>query len=220
MPAPNELFINREMSWLEFNQRVLDEARNPGVPILERLFFLTITASNLDEFFMVRVGGLKLLAGAGIRRRDPAGLTPSAQLRAVRIRVEQMLEDQYTCLHRELTPVLAKIGQHCLKPEALSPAQHRRLEAHFEAEILPTITPVAVAPGATFPLLSNLGLYVAFTLAPEAGTPSASQSDDPRFAILRVTPGRPRLIDLEQTSGQVWVLAEDASTASWRPRCY
>ena len=87
MPAARAQFLNRELSWLEFNQRVLDEAVNPEVPLLDRLNFLSIAASNLDEFFMVRVGGLEMVADRNIRKRDPAGLTPQRQLEAIEARL-------------------------------------------------------------------------------------------------------------------------------------
>src|SRR6187397_1278528 len=95
--APAAKFFNRELSWLEFNQRVLDEARDIELPLLERLKFLAITASNLDEFFMVRVGGLQLMVEAGKHSPDPAGLSPEEQLKAVSERAHAMLRDQYAC---------------------------------------------------------------------------------------------------------------------------
>src|SRR5215203_1647453 len=103
IPSP---YINRELSWLEFNQRVLDEARNAEIPLLERLKFLAITASNLDEFFMVRVGGLQLMVEAGRHSPDPAGMSPDEQLRAIGTRSHAMLRDQYACFHEELEPRL------------------------------------------------------------------------------------------------------------------
>src|SRR5688572_26559964 len=90
-------FLNRELSWLEFNQRVLDEARDEGLPLLERLKFLAITASNLDEFFMVRVGGLQVLVEQGIGKPDPSGMSPAEQLGAIRTRTHQMVQQQQAC---------------------------------------------------------------------------------------------------------------------------
>src|SRR5206468_5226831 len=113
-PAPASTavkFFNRELSWLEFNQRVLDEARDETLPLLERLKFLAITASNLDEFFMVRVGGLSLLVEQGITTPDPAGMTPAEQLAAVRKRTHEMVDQQQACF-LELEQKLADAGIH------------------------------------------------------------------------------------------------------------
>ena len=101
MPAP---YLNRELSWLEFNQRVLNEALREDLPLLERLKFLAITASNLDEFFQVRVGGLALMRRSGRKSPDPSGLSPTQQLAAIRRRVAQMATDQYALLNKELLP--------------------------------------------------------------------------------------------------------------------
>src|ERR1043165_9066597 len=104
---PAAKFFNRELSWLEFNQRVLDEARDEGLPLLERLKFLAITASNLDEFFMVRVGGLRVLLEQGISTPDPAGMTPAEQLAAISARAHEMLDQQQACF-AELEQKLAE----------------------------------------------------------------------------------------------------------------
>ena len=103
-------YINRELSWLEFNQRVLDEALCDAVPLLERIKFLSITASNLDEFFMVRVGGLRMLVEQGVRRPDPAGLSPLRQLRQISGRVHLMVREQYRCLLECIEPSLGSRG--------------------------------------------------------------------------------------------------------------
>src|SRR6187397_2316548 len=108
--APAARFFNRELSWLEFNQRVLDEARDESIPGLERLKFLAISGSNLDEFFMVRVGGLRVLIEQGLTSADPSGKTPAEQLTAVIARVRQMVADQYLCFSKELEPSLTEAG--------------------------------------------------------------------------------------------------------------
>ena len=144
-------YINRELSWLEFNQRVLDEARNGDVPLLERLKFLAITASNLDEFFMVRVGSLHLLVEHGRTKTDPTGLTPQQQLSAITARVRQMVADQYECLHQELDPGLADAGLVRLQPDELSDLQIKSLQSTFDAEIAAQFTPPAVHEHAEFP---------------------------------------------------------------------
>src|SRR5262245_21249502 len=103
-------FINRELSWLEFNQRVLNEARAANVPLLERLKFLAITGSNLDEFFMVRVGGLEILRDRGVSKPDASGMTPVDQLAAISQRAHQMMLDQYQCFMDDIEPRLVQAG--------------------------------------------------------------------------------------------------------------
>ncbi len=138
-------YLNRELSWLEFNQRVLDEANDQKLPLLERLRFLAITASNLDEFSMVRVGGLKMLAKQDVRRRDPAGLTPRQQLSAIGRRMQRLLSAQYACL-QELEPLLAEAGIVRVRPSVSGGAsQDKALERIFESEIFPVLTPMALS---------------------------------------------------------------------------
>jgi polyphosphate kinase len=136
-------FINRELSWLEFNQRVLDESYRDSLPLLERLKFIAITASNLDEFFQVRVGGLHLMQASGSRKRGISGLTPSQQLGAIRTRSKKMIEDQYQLLNRELLPALQQEGISLLEASSISPSQREALANRFEDSIFPLLTPLA-----------------------------------------------------------------------------
>ena len=136
-------FINRELSWLEFNQRVLDQGNRESLPLLERLKFLAITASNLDEFFQVRVGGLHLMRVSGSHKRGISGLTPSQQLTAVRTRAKVMIEDQYNLLNKELLPALQQEGLQLLDTSAISPRQHEALASRFQDSIFPLLTPLA-----------------------------------------------------------------------------
>ena len=136
-------FINRELSWLEFNQRVLDESCSDSLPLLERLKFLAITASNLDEFFQVRVGGLHLMLSSGSRKRGISGLTPSQQLNAIRTRSKKMIQDQYDLLNNELLPALQKEGLNLLSSSDITPSQHEALASRFEDSIFPLLTPLA-----------------------------------------------------------------------------
>ena len=144
MTAKPSAFINRELSWLAFNRRVLEEALDPSLPLLERLKFLAITSSNLDEFFMVRVGGLQILAGQGSEKPDPSGLTPAEQLAELSRIVHQMVADQYACLLEDLEPKLAAAGIQRRKMDELSPEQDTYVEGLFEHELYPVITPMAV----------------------------------------------------------------------------
>src|SRR3954469_12854482 len=155
-PSP---YINRELSWLEFNQRVLDEARDAELPLLERLKFLAITASNLDEFFMVRVGGLQLMVEAGKVAPDSAGMTPEEQLKAVGERAHAMLRDQYACFE-ELQPKLVEAGVRRLASNQLNERQTRTVEQIFDSEISSVLTPLAVTGRDDFPPLTNLTLNV------------------------------------------------------------
>ncbi|NQU40434.1 MAG: polyphosphate kinase 1 [Lentisphaerae bacterium] len=164
MSTRKDRFVNREMSWLEFNQRVLDEAASEDVPLLERLFFLTISGSNLDEFFMVRVGGLELLREAGSRRRDLAGFTPLQQLALIGKRARQMVGEQYALYRDHLLPSLAGVGLRILSPEQCTTAEFTRLHEIFSAEIQPVLTAMCLDGEGPFPLLQNMALYVAVQL--------------------------------------------------------
>ncbi len=200
--ARQATFVNRELSWLEFNQRVLDEATDRSVPLLERLNFLTITASNLDEFFMVRVGGLEIQADAGAGGRDPSGLTPGEQLAAVDARVRRMVEDQYAVWGR-MARELAEAGIVRLQPAELDETQCAFVTQVFAEDIFPVVTPVAVGGERPVPLLSGLGLYVAVRLGPDARKP------EPRFAVIPLGRGLPRLLPVGSRHRHAYILMED-----------
>ncbi|MEO0017884.1 MAG: polyphosphate kinase 1, partial [Verrucomicrobiota bacterium] len=161
MPAP---ILNRELSWLEFNQRVLNQALRHDLPVLERLKFLAITASNLDEFFQVRVGGLMLLRRSGRKTADPSGFTPTKSLTAIRQRVLRLNADQYTLLASNLLPAMARAGIRLLQVAELTPAQATKAAAHFEDLIFPQLTPLAIDPGGPPPGISGLNIVVACQL--------------------------------------------------------
>ncbi len=149
-------FLNRELSWIEFNQRVLHQAQRSDVPLLERVKFLAITASNLDEFFQVRIGGLILLQRAGRKTPDASGLTPTKQLEVLRKRVLQFVDDQYHLLHGVLLPLLAKQDIHFLDPARLNESQKNSLRATYEHAIMPVLTPLSYDPGEAPPTLPAL----------------------------------------------------------------
>lgn len=204
MSAKDCPLSNRELSWLEFNQRVLEEAGDATVPLLERLFFLGIVGSNLDEFFMVRVGGLHLQSAAGITRADPSGLMPAEVLRRVRQRVRQQMEDQQLCLGQKVLPGLAEQGV-VLTAGALSPEELRLLEPVFDAQLFPVLTPVALGAAGAFPLLAPLSNYLAVQLAPEKGGTA------PRRALIRLGPGISRVWRVPGLAGNKrrFVMLED-----------
>jgi len=171
MPAETashpEWFINRELSWLAFNRRVLEEAQDPTNPLLERVKFLSIVDSNLAEFFEIRVAGLRQQAEAGITARSPDGLTPGEQLTAIDAVAREQLADQYDCWNRNLRPALEKEGILFASPEALPPAQEIWLREFFQREIFPVLTPIAVDPAHPFPFVASGSLNIAALLDTE-----------------------------------------------------
>lgn len=172
-PIGEEHFINRELSWLAFNERVLEEAERDALPLLERAKFVAITASNLDEFFMVRVGALQLLRDGQRRVRDASGLTPTQQWERIEERVRAFLERQYRLLHEDLLPRLRAEGIRRLQPTELTPGQRTSLEEHFLENIYPVLSPVAFdedqAESVSVPALQITLLCVVETEAGENG---------------------------------------------------
>lgn len=183
------LYINRELSWLEFNRRVLHEALDPRTPLLERLKFLGICGSNLDEFFQVRVAGLKRQVSAGIVERTADGMTPEAQLHAIAQTVRELVGQDRRCLHEELLPQLAEHGL-VLHPRLRDVAREdrARLDAYFHSNVFPVLTPLAVDPGHPFPYISNLSLSLAVVLRGDDG--------EERFARVKVPKILPRWVPL------------------------
>ncbi len=157
-------YFNRELSWLEFNQRVLDQAMDQDLPLLERVKFLAISASNLDEFFQVRVGSLLLQRRSGRKTRDFSGLTPFKNLVAIRKRVLQMNADQYNLLNEDLLPGLAAEGIHLMTAADLSSQQRTQTAALFEDNISPLLTPLAIDPDSTPPIVPALHIVLACRL--------------------------------------------------------
>lgn len=201
-------FFDRELSWLEFNQRVLNEAMDPQVPLLERLKFVAISCSNLDEFFRVRVGALTTLVDAEMERPAASGLTPSQQLERVRERVAQMVEDQYRCYMGELIPKLAEQGIQRLLPSQLNTTQRRLVRQIFDQEIYSVLTPMALDEGVPFPLLANqmLSLCVRLPHLQEAdGAPSPMQ----RFALIPMGKILSRFITVPSEKGLAYMHLED-----------
>jgi len=157
-------WLNRELSWLEFNRRVLHEAMDDRTPLLERVRFLSIFTSNLDEFFMKRVGGLKRQVAAGMVHRTPDGMTPAQQLAAIRQTVIPMLQQQGDCDRGIIRPALAQRGVHLVKWDELTDAEAQFAAHYFRENVFPVLTPLAVDPGHPFPFISNLSTSLGLTL--------------------------------------------------------
>ena len=180
------LYLNRELSWLEFNRRVLREAEDPRIPLLERLKFLGIFSSNLDEFFQIRVAGLKDQLAAGYSERSPDGLTPEEQLRQIAAVVRDMVRDHARCLHQEVLPALVDAGMVLLDIGAVTTSERQQLDRYFHDNVFPVLTPLAVDPAHPFPYISNLSLSLAVALRDADG--------EERFARVKVPKILPRWV--------------------------
>ncbi|NER83031.1 MAG: polyphosphate kinase 1 [Leptolyngbya sp. SIO1D8] len=197
-------YFNRELSWLEFNNRVLHEAIDSRTPLLERLKFVAIYSSNLDEFFMVRVAGLMEQVSADVQTKTADGLAPAEVMDAIRVHLRPKLQHQHQLFQHELRPELKQHGVFLLDYPDLNPAQQAYLQEYFEHQIFPVLTPLSVDPAHPFPRLSNLSLNLAVAVKnPETGIQ--------KFARVKVPNNLPRFIGLPkplktyQGEEQVWV---------------
>lgn len=206
---PDNRFINRELSWLEFNQRVLDQAADESIPLLERAKFLAITSSNLDEFMMVRVGGLMLHRNS--MARDPAGMTVSEQLNEVLAMCQVFVQRQYGLLQRSVEPQLAAGGIHRIDLGDCDDSRLQAAEAKFGEEIYAVLSPQSLA-NRPFPLLPGLGMYLCVRLRREApAVPTVEDADEPLwdFAVIPLGKSLPRIVSLPNDHGTAFVLLED-----------
>lgn len=183
----SEYYLNRELSWLEFNRRVLHEALDARTPLLERLKFMAIFSSNLDEFFMVRVAGLQQQVDAQVTKLTPDGLTPEEQLDAISERLRPMVHEQHEHCEQMLRTELAQHGIYLLTYADLDTEQRQYLQTHFENEVFPVLTPLAVDPGHPFPYISNLSFNLAVVMRDPA-------NDIDRFARVKIP--SPRFVKL------------------------
>jgi len=190
------LFLNRELSWLQFNSRVLEEAADASLPIFERLKFLAIVSSNLDEFFMVRVAGLKQQQLGGVNETGADGMLPNEQLAAISAHVHAMTEEQHGIWGRDILPCLQRQGLHLLAPDTFDAA----------------LTPLAVDPGHPFPHLRNKSINVAVLLRRE-GRRRRKDPRDTSLAVVQVPAVLERLVRIPAASGQAFALLEDVIAA-------
>jgi polyphosphate kinase len=195
--------LNRELSWLQFNDRVLSLATEPGIPLLERAKFCAIASSNLDEFFQVRVAALKDQVAAGLDEPSPDGRSPSQQLAEIALEVQRFVARQEAVFLEQLRPELAASGVAIVDWDDLTDHERARLGAFFEERVLPVLTPLAVDPGHPFPYISDLALSIAAMVAdPETG--------ERRFVRLKVPTVFPRLVEV---GGHRFVPAEQLVAA-------
>jgi polyphosphate kinase len=218
MSNDQSLLINRDLSWLEFNRRVLEEAKDPTVPLLERVKFLAIFSSNLDEFFMVRVAGLKRQVSNREKSADSInGASAAAVLTAISRRVHELAEEQHLCFLDTVLPQLTAEGIHLLRPEEMSGEQERFLEEFFRKTLYPIVTPLAIDPGHPFPYLANRSLCLVVSLRAKIASPLPHTE----LSIVHI-PSQvvPRFIQLPTKEGQYgFVLLEDVLD-HYLPRFY
>ena len=210
-------YLNRELSWLEFNRRVLEEARDENVPLLERVKFLAIFSSNLDEFFMVRVARLKRQIRDGIEGIGPDGMTAAETLTAISRRIHDLADEQHLCFLNTILPQLTAEGIHLVRPEEMSGEQERFLEDFFHRTLYPIVTPLAIDPGHPFPYIANRSLCLVVSLRASA----VSRLPHAGLSIVHI-PSQvvPRFIPLPAKEGQhAFMLLEDV-LRHYLPRLY
>ncbi|HZZ70736.1 MAG TPA: polyphosphate kinase 1 [Pirellulales bacterium] len=213
---PAESFINRELSWLDFNARVLEEAEDPTNPLLERVKFLSIFSSNLDEFFMVRVAGLREQAFGDGAPQDytPDGMLPLSQLQKISKRTQELVAEQYDCWNEAVRPELAQSGIHLLRFTELDAQQRETLDKFFRERAFSILTPMAVDPAHPSPRYHNRGLYLAAMLERHSGLGPKQM-----FAVVQVPQVLPRLVPLGGAGAYHFILLEEAVSA-WLPELF
>jgi polyphosphate kinase len=209
-----DLYINRELSWIEFNRRVFEEAKDSRHPLLERVKFVSIFETNLDEFIMIRQAGLKDQMESRKSLRSPDGRTPEQQLTAVRQRLAPLIQEVRQYWRDELLPLLAEQHIYILDYEQLDKEQRKEVCSYFENEIFPVLTPLAVDSGHPFPHISNRSLNLAVVIKdtePGAKHGAKREELEPLFARVKVPPTLPRLVKIstssedQQTVAFVWI---------------
>ena len=190
-----EYYWNRELSWIKFNERVLSEARDKSLPLFERLKFLSITASNLDEFFMIRVASLKDMVHAKYTKPDIAGMTPKEQLKELSVVTKELVETQYNTYNRSLLPALNKVGLHVVeKHEDLTKDQQEYVDRYFEESVYPVLTPMAMDSARPFPLIRNKTLNIGALISKK----DKKGREELEFATVQVPSVLPRIVMLPE----------------------
>lgn len=193
-------YHNRELSWMDFNIRVLEEALKKENPLMERLRFLAITGSNLDEFFMVRVAGVKAQVNSGYKKADESGLTPDKLIVQLEDKIHNFMERQYSCLYRSIMPVMKKNKIFFVQPDEMDETQKAYISDYFHKVLFPVLTPLAVDTSRPFPLLANKSLNIAVRL---------KGKEESCFAIVQVPSIMPRFLEIPCEDGRAFVLLED-----------
>ena len=207
------LYYNRELSWLNFNERILEEALNPDNPLLEQARFLSIVSNNLDEFFMVRVGKLERKKDMARSKPDIAGLLPGEQLELIRRQVREHVGRQYRILNQRLLPQMAQQGIHLLSADNLDERQRAWLSQYFDQQVLPVLTPRTLNPNHPFPILSAKAVYIAVMLQSDRG-------GEPLTAIVQVPRDIKRLVLLPMGAGRARGLLLDELITMFLPRLF
>ena len=201
-----EYYVNRELSWLKFDERVLSEARDKNLPLFERLKFLSITSSNLDEFYMVRVASLKDQVHAGYSKTDIAGMTAKEQLKEISAHTHELVQLQYSTLNRSLLPALEKAGLHLImEHEELTAEQAAYVDRYFEDNVYPVLTPMAMDSSRPFPLIRNKSLNIGALISQ---TDKKKGKETLVFATVQVPSVLPRVIQLPSDKGTAVILLE------------
>jgi polyphosphate kinase len=204
---PRELLIDRELSWLAFNQRVLELAEDESTPLLERCRFLAIFSSNLDDFYMIRVASLKRKLDAGITKTNTAGYKPRDLMTALSQKTQELIQRQSQCFHNSVLPALHKHGIELTKWEALSQDEKNYVNEIFHSKIFPVLTPLAVDPSHPFPYISGLSLNLAVVVGQQ-------DSDDELFARVKVPSNLPRFIPIEKNVARRFIPLEQVIIAN------
>jgi polyphosphate kinase len=197
-PLPDDRFLDRELSWLAFNERVLELAEDEALPLLERCKFLAIFASNLDEFFMVRVAGLKRRIATGIAVRAASGLMPREVLEGIYAKSTDLMQRQANLFHGSIQPALDAEGINLLRWDEVTLAERDQLAVFFRTKVFPVLTPLAVDPAHPFPYISGLSLNLAVVVRnPSSGTELFARVKVPPILERFVVVGSQRFVPLE-----------------------